>query len=272
MPVNRYCRRSNLEPKTGKAFTLIELLVVISIIAMLLAIVIPSFRAAKKKAQEIICKTNLHQWVLCYQLYANDYEGQLPKYWGGTLSVSYMESLRSYYENINKMRTCPSAKKPSKNNPTGIEPLSFFGSTYNAWRIDPVAVWLADDDWGIGSFTENSWIRESDWSDWNDREWVSFSKMKSPSEVPFLLDGRWHDSHVESIVPQSEPTEVQFYNINNWSTMRAFMMRRHGSGINAAMADMSTIHVAIEDLWTLKWHKQFEKKTDIDLKWLKDSL
>lgn len=261
-----------MDPKSKKAFTLIELLVVIAIIAMLLGIVMPSLRAVKKKAQEVICKTNQHQWALCYQLYATDHDGQLPKYLGGTHSVSYMESLRDYYEDVDKMRTCASAKKPSELNPTTLQPLSFFGSTYNAWQIDPIAGWLPDDDWGIGSFTENSWIRESDWSAWNDREWVSFSKMKSLSEVPLLLDGRWHDAHVESVIPGSAPTEVQFYNINNWSTMRTFMMRRHGDGINAAMADMSIIHIAIEDLWTFKWHTRFEKKTDIDLEWLKDDL
>ena len=261
-----------MKSKCDKAFTLIELLVVIAIIAMLLAIVMPSLRAVKKKAQEIICKTNQHQWTLCYQLYANDHEGQLPKYWGGTLSVSYMESLRDYYEDVNKMRTCASAKKPSTLNPTTLQPLSFFGSTYNAWQIDPVAGWLADDDWGIGSFTENSWIRESDYAPFNGKEWISFTNMKALSEVPLLLDGRWHDAHVESIVPPSATTEVLFYNLSNWSTMRTFMMRRHGDGINASMADMSTIHVDIEDLWTFKWHTEFEKKTDIDLQWLKDDL
>ncbi len=255
-----------------RAFTLIELLVVIAIIGLLLAIVMPSLQAAKKRAQEIICKSNQHQWALCYQLYSNEWEGDLPKYLGGTLSVSYMESLRAYYDNVNNMRTCPTAKNPSELNPTGLQPLSFFGSTYNAWQIDPTAGWLADDDWGIGSFTENSWIRESDNPAWKDKEWISFTNMKNLSAVPLLAGGRWHDAHVESIVPASATNEVAFYNINNWSTMRTFMMRRHRDGINVAMADMSTNHVAAEDLWTLKWHKQFEKKTDIDLSWLKDEL
>lgn len=258
--------------KSKNGFTLIELLVVIAIIALLLSIVMPSLQAVKKKAQEVMCKSNQHQWALCYQLYANDWDGQFPKYLGGTLSVSYMESLRDYYDDVNKMRTCPVAKKPSTLNPTGLQPLSFFGSTYSSWQVDPTAVWLADDDWGVGSFTENSWIRGSDYPAWNDKEWVSFASIKSLSAVPLLLDGRWHDAHVESIVPASAPTEVDFYNINNWSTMRTFMMRRHGDGINAAMADMSSIHIASEDLWTLKWHSQFERKTDVDLQWLKDDL
>ncbi len=258
--------------KTKKAFTLIELLVVISIIAMLLAILMPALGMVKKKAQATVCKANQHQWGLCYQLYTHDFNGSLPSYEGATVRVSYMESLRPYYDDVNKMRTCPAASKPSTNNPTTLQPLSFFGSTYNAWQIDPVAGWLDNEDWGIGSFTENSWIRTSTNASWIPKQWGSLTKMTRTSEVPLLLDGRWQDSHVENDIPASASPEIRFYNIGNWWSIRTFMMRRHSDGINAAMADMSSIQIRTEDLWTLKWHRQFEKITDVDLRWLTDKL
>lgn len=40
---------------------------------------------------------------------------------------------------INKMRTCPTAAKVKTDNPTGLQPLSFFGSTFSAWQINPAA-------------------------------------------------------------------------------------------------------------------------------------
>lgn len=130
-----------------KGFTLIELLVAIAIIALLLSILMPALGAVKKQGQAVICKTNLHQWGLCYQLYSNDW-GNMPVYI--VPNHSYMESLRAYYENVNKMRTCPSAKLPSTRNPTTIEPESYFGSTFNAWQIDTTPAgrpaWLTDDD------------------------------------------------------------------------------------------------------------------------------
>lgn len=250
-----------------KAFTLIELLVVISIIALLLAILMPALGMVKEKAKGTVCKTNLHQWALCYQLYATDYNEQFPPYQG--YSVSYMESLRDYYEDTNNMRTCPSATKMSRNNPTGLQPESFFGNTKSAWQIDPSAGWLPNDDWGIGSYTENSYIRTK----FRD-SWGSFTKLKNYYEVPLIADGRWHDSGVRHDVP-TEPdplVEEIFYNITNWSSIRTFMMRRHSDGINAAMADMSAVQIRVEDLWKLRWSKVFEKNENVDLPWLKKDL
>lgn len=60
-----------------KAFTLIELLVVISIIAMLMAIIVPSLLSAKTQARKIICRANLHQLLLANLSYASENNGHL---------------------------------------------------------------------------------------------------------------------------------------------------------------------------------------------------
>lgn len=61
-----------------KGFTLIELLVVISIIAMLLAILMPSLALVKEKAKFVVCKTQLKQYGLAVKLYLNDWDDRFP--------------------------------------------------------------------------------------------------------------------------------------------------------------------------------------------------
>ena len=62
-----------------KGFTLIELLVVISIIALLLAILLPALGRAKKQAQATRCLANLKQIGLAMHAYADDYDYLLPR-------------------------------------------------------------------------------------------------------------------------------------------------------------------------------------------------
>ncbi|AQQ09287.1 PilD-dependent protein PddA [Sedimentisphaera cyanobacteriorum] len=61
-----------------KGFTLIELLVVISIIALLMAVLMPALGRARESARIIVCKSNLRQYGLAIQMYTSSNDGYFP--------------------------------------------------------------------------------------------------------------------------------------------------------------------------------------------------
>ena len=61
-----------------KGFTLVELLVVISIIAILLAVLMPALGKARNQAKILLCTANSKQIGLIMKLYQNEYDGRVP--------------------------------------------------------------------------------------------------------------------------------------------------------------------------------------------------
>lgn len=68
--IHANCRR--------KGFTLVELLVVISILALLIAILVPSLRGARRVSKRITCGGNLHSLGQALRMYLNESNDLLP--------------------------------------------------------------------------------------------------------------------------------------------------------------------------------------------------
>lgn len=86
---------SRRRPAVPTGFTLIELLVVISIIALMIAILLPALGKAREAAQTVKCLTNLRQQGLGMAVYHQDHKEYYPSHRNGS-SHHWKTGLASY--------------------------------------------------------------------------------------------------------------------------------------------------------------------------------
>jgi prepilin-type N-terminal cleavage/methylation domain-containing protein/prepilin-type processing-associated H-X9-DG protein len=94
-----------------KAFTLIELLVVVSIIALLIAILLPALGKARESAQSISCLANTRSFAQASVNYAVDHKDRLPGTNGRQGNVTFpawATRLLNYTQDAYASYQCPS--------------------------------------------------------------------------------------------------------------------------------------------------------------------
>lgn len=103
--------------KDRKAFTLIELLVVISIIALLIAILLPALGKARESADRATCLSTLRQWGILMHAYGqdnNDHSAQVDTWPIYFYSSNHRNIGRYYLANYAvepEMLFCPAAQQ-----------------------------------------------------------------------------------------------------------------------------------------------------------------
>ena len=160
-------------------------------------------------------------------------------------------ALRPYYYHDRQMTLCPSAIKPYGERGEGL---------FANWREPPYAAWRGRDD-VLGSYGLNTWVYNAKESDelrdrtQIDRHWGELN-IKGAHNIPLFLDCRRAEGRPSTI---AGPPEIE--GMVTWLDLPIswgrFCLNRHSGAVNCLFMDSSVRKVGLKELWTLKWHRNF---------------
>jgi len=234
-----------------KGFTLIELLVVISIIALLMAILMPALQKVRKQAKEVMCQSNLKQWGVVWAMYTSDNNGYFPTIQRGGEGgyARWVEDTRPYYSNT-KLCLCPEATKSlleGGRHPFASRPIVFADERYrgeeshlmsyafNAWLYNPPA--------------DQKTLRHGQ----NTKYCWRTCNVKGVSNIPLNFDAIWRGC-APSYSNEPPSFEGDWWGVNHMSHI---CITRHGKKINMVFLDCTVRKVPLKELWDLDWHRNW---------------
>ena len=266
-------------------FTLIELLVVISLIALLMAVLLPALNGARKQAKSVVCQSRLRQWATILASYAQDNNGRFPCNFSGSAGTWLLRGtlLNVNNENANvpqdsffafrtkNIACCPMGTKyipddrdvssPISSLPTSLDigqMYTHIGTrdlSYPAWVIH-VPTPRCVGSYGLNRFlfrpgfhSTLTFVRPS-----QERSGANLYSLKNQANIPLVVDSSSPDGGPPSAKdgPPS-PSDATFSKLA-WP----FCVSRHDGFVNAVFLDWSVRKIGLKELWTLKWNREFD--------------
>jgi len=253
-----------------RGFTLIELLVVVAIIALLIAILLPSLAKAKKQANTTRCLANVRGIGMALPIYSTDW-GVIFNY-NGSGSNFWVNILRQY-ATIDKIRTCPEAVSLS------IYPADTQGDSTHSWGSPNNTVWGTDPITGkgySGSYGMNGWDEYGFTTSPNGHTHMpnKLPYARGSTDAPAFADCLWPDGWPDETQP-APPAPAATWAASNYqgsttwgdTDIWRFFMSRHNRNINVSFLDGHAATVPLPNLWTLKWYPDWPISNPMTISW-----
>jgi prepilin-type N-terminal cleavage/methylation domain-containing protein len=249
-------------------FTLIELLVVISIIALLMAILMPALNRVKNQAKTIMCQARLREWGLLFKLYTDDNNGYFNRGWDIGETALWMNALRPYYKDNWDMLLCPTATRIMENS----SDWGTFKATYREIPTPGGGRYRYVFSYSISSWTnymhkdrDGGRLQEWFWKSVNNNTAVVpgtrtlAGRRVSTNNIPVFGDATWHDAWpLDTDTPAEYPDAFGIGNQGTTGEINHFCINRHNGFVNLLFMDWTTRRIGLKELWTLKWHRAFD--------------
>jgi len=229
-------------------FTLIELLVVIGVIAILLAVLMPALQRARRQARAVACQASLRQWGLIISTYLQDNDG---RFWNlqsnpNQLWFNVLDAWR--YEDL---CFCPMAVKVNPDPERNYAGGTVFGSKFTAWQL--VDSGRSDGKAARGSYGLNGWVADIGYSSQDTSAWYwKTCYVEHPDRVPVFSDC------INFAIGPLDVDKPPAYEDELLAYLGFCAINRHDGKINMLFMDWSVRKVGLKELWTLKWHREFD--------------
>lgn len=269
--------RTGKSRRTQKGFTLIEILVVISIIALLVAILLPSLAKVKEMARTVVCKANLRNWMYAWNMYVDSNKGSFPRVINNNVQkgskpddedtdTAWTELLLPMFgKDPGNIARCPKAPKD------GPPPGGDWGGagdhtnySYD-WKISERGVIKTLGRWcsySPNTYTYNPHTRSQS-PNIARLYWGKPANMPIPDEVPLFGDGCRKNCQVDTQkMSRISPPEYRGQGGSINFGIRWVALDRHEEKVNWLFCDWSVRTIGIKELWTLRWTPEFDYKNE----------